>query len=287
MTTLPLNHDAARVEPRRDRHPQDDPPRQRARRRQPLPGLRRLRHAGGGQGGGAQGDRRRQQPVLLHLRHPAPARGDRRKALPPSTASTDIDPEDIVVTLGATEAIMSVLKTVGNPGDEVVFFEPFHEAYVPQCAVLGLRAARRHHRHGDDDLRRSAALEAAITDRTVAILLNTPHNPSGKVFTCEELQHIAELAQAPQLRRDHGRDLRAHPLRRGEAHQHRHAARHARAHLHLQRDVEDLRGDRLAHRLDDLPARLHALRPRHPRHHRRPGADAPADRRRHRPEHAR
>src|SRR3954470_15461489 len=49
-----------------------------------------------------------------------------------------IDPEDIVVTLGATEGIMSVLKTVANPGDEVVFFEPFHEAYVPQCLLLGL-----------------------------------------------------------------------------------------------------------------------------------------------------
>jgi len=106
----------------------------------------------------------------------------------------DIDPEDIVVTLGATEAIMSVLKTVGNPGDEVVFFEPFHEAYVPQVAVLGLqpRAVAIDTATMTFDI---DALDAACTDRTVAMVLNTPHNPSGKVFTAEELQHIADLAK--------------------------------------------------------------------------------------------
>jgi aminotransferase len=110
----------------------------------------------------------------------------------------DVDPEDVVVTLGATEGILTVLKTVANPGDEVVFFEPFHEAYVPQCVVLGLtpRAVTI------DPATLSyepAALEAAINERTVAILLNTPHNPSGKVFAIEELRHIAALAQRHDL----------------------------------------------------------------------------------------
>jgi aminotransferase len=109
-----------------------------------------------------------------------------------------IDPEDIVVTLGATEAIMSVLKTVANPGDEVVFFEPFHEAYVPQCVVLGLvpKAVTIDPATMTYD---AAQLEAAITERTVAILLNTPHNPSGKVFTLEEMEQIAELAKRRDL----------------------------------------------------------------------------------------
>ncbi len=109
-----------------------------------------------------------------------------------------VDAEDIVVTLGATEGIMSVLKTVANAGDEVVFFEPFHEAYVPQCLLLGLtpRAVTIDPAMMSYDPR---ALEAAINDHTVAVLLNTPHNPSGKVFSLEELQHIASLAKAHDL----------------------------------------------------------------------------------------
>jgi len=109
-----------------------------------------------------------------------------------------IDPEDIVVTLGATEGITSVLRTIANPGDEVVFFEPFHEAYVPQCLLLGLtpRAVTIDSATLTYD---EAALDAAINDRTVAILLNTPHNPSGKVFSRQELEHIAAVARERDL----------------------------------------------------------------------------------------
>jgi aminotransferase len=105
-----------------------------------------------------------------------------------------VDPEDIVVTLGATEGITTVLKTIANPGDEVVFFEPFHEAYLPQCLLLGLvpRVVTIEQKTMRYDRR---ALEDAMTPRTVAIMLNTPHNPSGKVFTRDELAHIADLAE--------------------------------------------------------------------------------------------
>ena len=110
----------------------------------------------------------------------------------------DVDPENIVVTLGATEGITTVLKTIANPGDEVVFFEPFHEAYLPQCLLLGLtpRVVTIDQSTLSYDRR---ALEGAITSRTVAILLNTPHNPSGKVFSRDELEHIARLAQDRDL----------------------------------------------------------------------------------------
>jgi aminotransferase len=106
-----------------------------------------------------------------------------------------IDPEDIVVTLGATEGIMSVLKTIANPGDEVIFFEPFHEAYVPQCLLLGLTPVTVT----IDPLTMSydpADLEQAVSNKTVALLLNSPHNPTGKVFAVEELEQIAELARS-------------------------------------------------------------------------------------------
>ena len=112
---------------------------------------------------------------------PAAASRDREKGRP-FNGLEGVDPEDIVVTLGATEGITSVLKTIANPGDEVVFFEPFHEAYLPQCLLLGLtpRVVTIDQATLTYDRR---ALEDAITSRTVAILLNTPHNPSGKVFS--------------------------------------------------------------------------------------------------------
>ncbi len=105
-------------------------------------------------------------------------------------------PEDIVVTLGATEGITSVLGTIAQPGDEVIFFEPFHESYVPQCRLSGLvpKTIPIINRRYDP-----AELERAITDRTVAILLNTPHNPSGMVFGRESLEHIAALARDHDL----------------------------------------------------------------------------------------
>ena len=109
-----------------------------------------------------------------------------------------VDPEDIVVTLGATEGITTILKTIANPGDEVVFFEPFHEAYLPQCLLLGLtpRIVTIDQKTMSYDAR---ALEDAISPRTVALLLNTPHNPSGKVFARSELEHVAEIARQRDL----------------------------------------------------------------------------------------
>jgi aminotransferase len=106
----------------------------------------------------------------------------------------DADPEDIVVTLGATEGIVAVLETVASPGDELVFFEPFHESYLAQCRLAGLiprTVPLDPSRHRYDP----AALERAMSDRTVAILLNTPHNPTGTVFTRDEMEHVAGLAR--------------------------------------------------------------------------------------------
>jgi aminotransferase len=109
-----------------------------------------------------------------------------------------VDPEDIVITLGATEAITSVLGAVASPGDEVLFFEPFHESYVPQVRLAGLtpKTVAIDPLTGRYD---GAALEAAVTPRTVAILLNTPHNPTGKILRLDELEHIAGLARRHDL----------------------------------------------------------------------------------------
>jgi aminotransferase len=107
----------------------------------------------------------------------------------------EVDPErHVTVTCGATEAMMATLLAVVDPGDEVVIFEPFYENYGPDALLSG--AAPRYVRlHLDDpDFAFDPdELRAAFSSRTKAIIVNTPHNPSGKVFRPAELGLIADL----------------------------------------------------------------------------------------------
>ena len=111
------------------------------------------------------------------------------------TYDMEFDPErEITVCCGATEGMVASLLAVLNPGDEVVLFEPFYENYGPDTQLCGAepRYVKLHAPdwHFDpDELRR------AITPRTKAIVLNTPNNPTGKVFTRTELEQIAALCQ--------------------------------------------------------------------------------------------
>ncbi len=110
-----------------------------------------------------------------------------------------VDPEtEVTVSCGATEAMIAAMLAAVDPGDEVVIFEPFYENYGPDCVISGavpryvtLRAPRSGSAEGwtfdPDDLRR------AFNRRTRAIVVNTPHNPTGKVYSRSELQLIAEL----------------------------------------------------------------------------------------------
>ena len=106
------------------------------------------------------------------------------------------DPEsEVTVTTGATEAMLATMLGLLDPGDEVVMFEPFYDAYPAQVSFAGgtSRAVRLHPpdwSFDPDELARS------MSDRTRAIIINTPHNPTGKVFTPEELDLIADLCQA-------------------------------------------------------------------------------------------
>jgi aspartate/methionine/tyrosine aminotransferase len=109
----------------------------------------------------------------------------------------DVDPErHITVTCGATEAMMATMLAVLNPGDEVVVFEPFYENYGPDALLSGARL-----RYVRLDLSRAGMpfdgdeLREAFGPRTRAIVVNTPHNPTGKVFTRSELEEIAGLCQ--------------------------------------------------------------------------------------------
>ncbi len=103
-----------------------------------------------------------------------------------------IDPErELTVCCGATETMIASLLAIIDPGDEVVVFEPFYENYGPDAIICG--ATTRHVRlHPPDWTIDPQELAAAFTDRTRAIILNTPNNPTGKVFTLAELALIAE-----------------------------------------------------------------------------------------------
>ena len=107
----------------------------------------------------------------------------------------DIDPErEITVTCGATEAMAAVFLALLDPGDEVIVFEPFYENYGPDAILADATPVfvpleRPDWRIDPDKLR------AAFTSKTKAIIVNTPHNPTGRVFTREEITLIADLCR--------------------------------------------------------------------------------------------
>ncbi len=107
----------------------------------------------------------------------------------------EIDPErEITVCCGATEGMIAALLAVTNPGDEVIVFEPFYENYHPDTLLCSAERKLVPLRppawtFDPDELRR------AFSERTKAIILNSPNNPTGRVFTVEELEFIAGLCQ--------------------------------------------------------------------------------------------
>src|SRR4051812_23284005 len=111
------------------------------------------------------------------------------------TYGMDIDPErEVTVCCGATEGMIASLLAVTDPGDEVVVFEPYYENYHPDALLCGAerKLVTLHApdwRFDPDELRR------AFSPRTKAIILNSPNNPTGRVFDRGELQQIAELCQ--------------------------------------------------------------------------------------------
>ncbi|MER7439702.1 pyridoxal phosphate-dependent aminotransferase [Micromonospora avicenniae] len=110
----------------------------------------------------------------------------------------EYDPDgEVVVTAGATEAVAAAILALCEPGDEVVCFEPYYDSYAASIALAGavrrpvtLRPVSGGRYAFDPD-----ALRAAFGPRTRLVLLNSPHNPTGKVFTPAELTLIAELCQ--------------------------------------------------------------------------------------------
>jgi len=123
---------------------------------------------------------------------------DFREAIAAKTARTypdwKVDPQtDITVTCGATEGMIAAMLALLDPGDEVVVFEPFYENYGPD-AVLSGAVPRYVTLHEPDWHFDEGELRAAFGPRTRGLVLNSPHNPTGKVFDRAELELIASLA---------------------------------------------------------------------------------------------
>jgi aminotransferase len=106
------------------------------------------------------------------------------------------DPEtEITVTCGSTEGMIASLLAAVDPGDEVVIFEPFYENFGPDTILCDAKP-RFVTLYPPDWHFKPDELSAAFNDRTRAIVINTPHNPTGKVFTPEELSLIAQLCES-------------------------------------------------------------------------------------------
>lgn len=129
---------------------------------------------------------------------PSPGIPELRRALADrygSLLGRSIDPDaEITVTCGCTEALAASFLGLVNPGDEVVIIEPFYDAYPVNVALSG--ATPRHVALRAPDFALDPdELRAAFSAATRAIVVNNPHNPTGRVFTTEELATIADLCQ--------------------------------------------------------------------------------------------
>ena len=111
----------------------------------------------------------------------------------------EVDPEtEVAVTTGATEAIAAAVLGIVEAGDEVIVLEPYYDSYVAVLQMAG--AVRRPVTLRAPDFRLPVdELRAAVTPRTTAILLNTPHNPTGTVLTPDELAAVAQVARDHDL----------------------------------------------------------------------------------------
>jgi methionine transaminase len=105
---------------------------------------------------------------------------------------------EITITAGATQAILTIILAIVHPGDEVIVLEPCYDSYVPNIELAGGQVVRVPLTPGTfrPDFGRIAA---AITPRTRAIMINSPHNPSGMVWTREEMQQLQDLLEPTDI----------------------------------------------------------------------------------------
>ena len=105
---------------------------------------------------------------------------------------------EVLITSGATEAVFAAILGLTDPGDEVIVFEPVYDSYVPNMVMAGVMP-RYVPLRGDQWSFDPDELTRAFNARTRAIIVNTPHNPTGKVYSRQELSLIADLCRKHQV----------------------------------------------------------------------------------------
>ena len=129
------------------------------------------------------------------------------------------DPDtEVTITAGATQAILTVILCCVHPGDEVIVLEPCYDSYAPNIELAGGVVVRVPLDPGTFRPNFDA-IAAAITPRTRAIMVNSPHNPSATVWTAAEMQQAGRTAGTDRHPADFRRGLRAHGVRRRAARQ--------------------------------------------------------------------
>src|SRR5581483_6212221 len=113
----------------------------------------------------------------------------------------DYDPDtEVLVTVGATEAIAAAVLGLVEPGDEVILIQPFYDSYSPVVAMAGAqRVVVPLVPDGRGFALDADALRRAVTPRTSALIVNSPHNPTGTVLRADELAAIADVAISADL----------------------------------------------------------------------------------------
>ena len=175
-----------------------------------------------------------------------------------------VDPDtQVTVCCGSTEAMIATMLAIVDPGDEVVVFEPFYENYGPDAILSGAqpRYVRLHEPDWHID---PSELAEAFNDRTRAVIINTPNNPTGKVFTIRRAAAHRESVPSVGRHCHHRRNLRAHPVRRSPARADGDARGHGGSHGDDQQPVEDVQRHGLAGGLDDLAAGAFGRHPEGP-----------------------
>jgi aspartate/methionine/tyrosine aminotransferase len=105
------------------------------------------------------------------------------------------DPEtEVTITCGVSEAVVAAILALTDPGDEAIILEPWYENYVPGCLMAGV-TPRFVRLQGADFALDADLVQRAVNDRTRLLFINSPHNPTGRVFTHEELTAVADLCQ--------------------------------------------------------------------------------------------
>ena len=113
----------------------------------------------------------------------------------------EVEPEDCILTNGALGALMVALQVLTDPGDEVIMVTPWYFFYPAMCELLGIKLVGVPSLPGSHNLD-LAAIDRAITAKTKAILVNSPNNPTGKIYSEETLEGLGRLLVERDSERD-------------------------------------------------------------------------------------